>query len=394
LQEWGFEINPYDWCVANKTINGKQCTFLWHVDDLKMSHVDTDVVTGVINQLDTVFGKDTPITVQRGKVHEHLGMTLDCRVKGKVKMLMKECIKEMLEGLPEDMRGEAATPAASHLFKVNDNNPQPLNEERAMFFHHYVAKALFLCKRARPDIQTSVTFLSTRVKGPDEDDYKKLKRLMEHLRKTQDIELTLEADNLRVIKWWIDGSCAAHKDMRSHTGAVMSLGKGATHGASTRQKLNARSSTEAELIGVDDMMGQALWTRYFLQAQGCDVTDNIVHQDNKSAILLEKNGRASAGKRSRHLNVRHFFVTDRMEKNELTVEHCPTNEMTGDYFTKPLQGASFYKMRNRIMNIQDNNHDDEGWHLVVNKRRSKATIHRDGPRAQPSVSGPQECVGD
>ena len=228
LQEWGFEINPYDWCVANKTINGKQCTFLWHVDDLKMSHVDTDVVTGVINQLDTVFGKDTPITVQRGKVHEHLGMTLDCQVKGKVKMLMKECIKEMLEGLPEDMRGEAATPAASHLFEVNDNNPQPLNEERAMFFHHYVAKALFLCKRARPDIQTSVTFLSTRVKGPDEDDYKKLKRLMEHLRKTQDIELTLEADNLRVIKWWIDGSCAAHKDMRSHTGAVMLLGKGAT----------------------------------------------------------------------------------------------------------------------------------------------------------------------
>jgi len=155
-----------------------------------------------------------------------------------------------------------------------------------------------------------------------------------------------------VVKWWIDRSYAVHKDMRSHTGAVMSLGKGAVFGSSTRQKLTTRSSTEAELVSVDDIMGQVLWTQYFLEAQGYKVDDNIVYQDNKSAILLEKNGRGSAGKRLRHINVRYFFVTDRIEKNELTVECCPTEEMTGDYFTKPLQGALFIKMRDRIMNIQ------------------------------------------
>jgi hypothetical protein len=73
----GFKINPYDTCVANKMINGKQCTILWHVDDLKISHVDAEVVTNVIAMLSSEFGKEAPLTVTRGAIHEYPGMTLD-----------------------------------------------------------------------------------------------------------------------------------------------------------------------------------------------------------------------------------------------------------------------------------------------------------------------------
>jgi hypothetical protein len=96
----------------------------------------------------------------------------------------------------------------------------------------------------------------------------------------------------------------------------MSLGKGVVFGTSTRQKLNTKSSTEAELVGVNDVMPQALWTRYFLEAQGYKVTDNVIFQDNQSAILLEKNGRASSSKRTRHINIRYFFVADRIAQGE------------------------------------------------------------------------------
>jgi len=181
---------------------------------------------------------------------------------------------------------------------------------------------------------------------------------MQCLRDTKDLEHKIEINNIHIIKWWIDGSYAVHPDMRSHAGAMMLMGKGATYGSSTRQKLNMRSSTEAELVSVDNMMGQVLWTRYFLEAQGYKVNDNVVHQDNKSAILLEKNGRGSVGKRSRHLNVRYFFVTDRIAKEELQVECCPTEEMTGDFFTKPLQRSLFRKFRQHIMNLPTI-HDDE-----------------------------------
>ena len=349
LLKWGFEINPYDWCVANKMINGKQCTILWHVDDLKISHVDPKVVDKLLKDINGRFGKEAPISISRGKVHEYLGMTLDYATPGKVKIIMTDYVEKMLADLPADMRGEAATPAADHLFTVNEN-PEKLLEEKAQFFHHYVAKGLFLCKRARPDIQTAIAFLSTRVKSPDTDDYRKLARMMQYLRKTRHLFLTLEADNLNVIKWWADGSFAVHGDMRSHTGGAMSMGRGVVYGTSTRQKLTTRSSTEAELVAVDDIMSQVLWTRYFLEAQGYGIDDNVIYQDNMSTMLLVNNGRGSSSKRTRHINIRYFFVTDRVKKNEVRVEYCPTGDMVADYFTKPLQGSLFKKMRDFILN--------------------------------------------
>jgi len=310
LQNWGFEINPYDWCVANKNIDGLQCTILWHVDDLKISHKEPKVVDYVINLIAKEFGKEAPLTVNRGKTHEYLGMTLDFVSPGKVRIIMSRYIEDMLAELPDDMDGEVRTPASSHLFEVNSVDPAVLNEETATLFHHNVAKLLFLCKRARPDIQTAVAFLCTRVQSPDADDYKKLSRVMRYLRGTVNMPLTLEADNTYVMKWWVDASFAVHADMRSHTGGMLSLGKGTIYGTSTRQKLNTKSSTEGELVAVNDVMPQILWTRYFLEAQGYQAKDAIVYQDNQSTILLAKNGRASSSKRTRHINIRYFFVTD------------------------------------------------------------------------------------
>jgi hypothetical protein len=93
---------------------------------------------------------------------------------------------------------------------------------------------------------------------------------------------------MHIVKWWVDASFAVHPDMKSHTGDIMSLGKGAIYGTSTRQKMSTKSSTEAKLVGVNDVMPQVLWTRYFLEAQGYGVA--IVYQDNQSSILLEKHG--------------------------------------------------------------------------------------------------------
>ena len=98
-------------------------------------------------------------------------------------------------------------------------------------------------------------------------------------------------------------------------------------------------------------MPAVCWTRYFMEAQGYGIHENIVYQDNQSAILLEKNGMASSSKRTKHLNVRFFFVMDRIKKGELEVGWCPTEEMVGDFATKPVQGALFRKFRDLIMGV-------------------------------------------
>ena len=131
----------------------------------------------------------------------------------------------------------------------------------------------------------------------------------------------------------------------------MTFGKGAVQSLWKKQKLNTRSSTEAELVGADEIVTQILWTKHFMEAQGYTIEDNILHQDNKSTILLQENGRKSAGKRSRALNVRYFFLTDQVNKENLRITYCPTDDMTADYMTKPLQGEKFRKFQVEIMGL-------------------------------------------
>ena len=155
----------------------------------------------------------------------------------------------------------------------------------------------------------------------------------------------------------MDAAFAVHPDFKSHTGAVMTMGDGAIQSISRKQKLNTRSSTESELVGVDDVSTMILWTKLFLEAQGYEIRQNVIYQDNKSAILLEINGKRSAGKRSRALNIRYFFITDQVEKRNLEIKYCPTNDMLGDYFTKPLQGRKFLNFRKSILG--DGDHGDQ-----------------------------------
>jgi hypothetical protein len=131
---------------------------------LKISHVSEDVNTDIIKRINDEFGKESPITITRGKVHDYLGMTLDYSEKGKVKIKMLDYVDKMLTDLPAEMDGEALSPAANHLLTVNDYQTK-VDEKKAQLFHTHVAKTLFLCKRARPDLQTAVAFFSTRVKS-------------------------------------------------------------------------------------------------------------------------------------------------------------------------------------------------------------------------------------
>ncbi len=176
-----------------------------------------------------------------------------------------------------------------------------------------------------------------------------LGHLIEYLRATTEMPLILGADRSGVLNWHVDASFAVHPNMRGHTGAGLTLGRGNPIVCSTKQKMNTRSSTESELVGVDDMMPSILWTREFLKAQGYGVSDNVVFQDNKSTMLLERNGKASSSKRTKHINVRYFFITERIAKGQVRVEWSPTKEMVADFMTKPLQGSAFKRFRDLIM---------------------------------------------
>ena len=95
-----------------------------------------------------------------------------------------------------------------------------------------------------------------------------------------------------------------------------------------------------------------MWVPLFLETQGHSIKQNIVYQDNQSAIILDNNGKKSSGKRTRALNVRYFMVTDQVKKGHLIIRYCPTDNMVGDFMTKGLQGIKFSKFRNIIMGCE------------------------------------------
>ena len=291
---WGFVPIKYDDCVVNKMINGHQMMVVWHVDDLKVSHVDAGEVEKFIQQMEETFGKDTPLTVSCGQVHDNLGMTLDFRNKGEVRINMEHYINMMLQDACKEREGISNTPAAPHLFKTNSKDPQLLGTEQKKIFVHLMMQGLYLSQQGHPHIHTTIAFLCGRLRNPDEDDYKKLTRMIRYLEGTKDLILTLQANDDSIVQWWIDASYAVHEDMKGHIGATLSLGKGVIYSGSWKQRLVACSSTESELIGVYDVLPQVLWTKQFLEEQGWLDSTTVVYQDNTSSILLEKNGQSSS----------------------------------------------------------------------------------------------------
>eukprot|EP00957_Ditylum_brightwellii_P158588 12071421-Ditylum_brightwellii.AAC.1 len=181
----------------------------WHVDDLKISHMEINKVTKCIEHFKKIYGNR--MTAHCGKVHEYLGMDLDFSTPKVLKIGMIKYIKKIHEKFPEKIKSVAVTPAAEHLFEVRDDNKDKLlPEEQALAFHCTAAQLLFLSARTRPDIQTPVSFLCTRTRAPDEDDWGKLKCVLKYLYSTRHMKLCLTVENLKNITWWVDASYAVH----------------------------------------------------------------------------------------------------------------------------------------------------------------------------------------
>jgi hypothetical protein len=151
---------------------------------------------------------------------------------------------------------------------------------------HSITALLCLSKRVRPDILTAVSFLTRRVMNPQRDDWTKLVRTIKCLRKTRAKGMKLKLGEFISILAHIDVSYRVHWDMKSHTGVVIGIGQGPVYAKGGTQKLNTKSSTEAELVGVSDSTGQVVWTRNFLLEQSYNMGPATSYQDNVSTIAL------------------------------------------------------------------------------------------------------------
>ena len=345
LVEDGFEPNPYDPCVFNRqTANGRQVTIVLYVDDMLITCTDTHELDKVAAYLRKCY---TDITEHRGTIIDFLGMTFDFETEGKVRVTMQRLVDEIIAGC--GVIHECATPARANLFETRDASK--LDSKDHDYFRSYTAKLLYVAKRVRPEMLTAVSFLTTRATSPDTDDLAKLHRALGYLLGTRERGIVLCIGEEMSVQAFVDAAYGVHTSSgKSHSGCAIVLGQGGPiHVKSTKQKLVTKSSTEAELVALSDYASQAIWVRNFVIAQGYDVGPVVLHQDNMSCMALIKRG-GPASERSRHIDIREFWVKEKVDNKEAVVRHLPTGKMFVNVMTKPLQGLQFVSERNALSN--------------------------------------------
>jgi hypothetical protein len=198
----------------------------------------------------------------------------------------------------------------------------------------------YLAKRIRSDILTAVSFAATRVLCPDEDDLKKLERILSYLLYTKDQKMVLRIGSEILVRAFVDASFGTYDDMKSVTGVIIMIGRATVYVKRGKQKIITRSSTESELVGHSDALSQVLWIREFLIHQGIILGPAIVYQDNQSTICLANKGRSTSD-RTRHIKIRYFFIRHYIDAREIVIEYLPTGAMVADILTKPLHAGVF-----------------------------------------------------
>jgi hypothetical protein len=335
---------------------------------------------------DELIRRYKKVTFHKDDIINYLGMQLDFKEQGKCTISMKKYITNLIEDL--HVVGTSTTPSNDNLFNnkndINDNNinstiidnninstiiydnnnstindndnkmlntndDSMLNNNDKELYHSTVARLLYLAKRIRPDILLTISYLSTRVLSPTQSDMSKLYKVLKYINGTQELELILQPNNSNNIEIYVDASYGIHSDGKSHTGMCIKHGNGTIECKSTKQRINTKSSTESELIALSDMGTTAIWINEFIKHQQYNLTTTVIYQDNKSTITMINNGNNNK-ERTRHIDLRYFWLRDRIKSGEIIITYKQTKEMIADILTKSIQGKQFTYLREKLLN--------------------------------------------
>ena len=316
-----------------------------HVDDFLATCVNRCRLLDLAQRFQDRFGE---VKSQSGDVLSYVGTTIQIERTDEsvsVRMTMGKAIGDILA--ESAVEGVAQTPAADNIFDVKD--APLLSEDRRKRLHRLVAMTLYTAQRVRPDLLLPVSFLSSRVTCATEDDDAKLTRMLRYLNGTREVGIVLSCSLPILLSCYADASFAVHSDRKSHSADLCKIGDGLVSARSYKQKLVTKSSGESEFVCGSDAVSTAVGHRNFLIEQGHEMPPVVLYQDNTSAIALAQKGKP-ASDRTRHVDIRYFFVKDMIDSGDFAIEYLASDMMLADVLTKPIQGARYVAMRDQLLN--------------------------------------------
>lgn len=334
LKEIGFRRSEVDPCIYYN-VNGRLMTFIGvYVDDSLIASNDKQMQRILHDELHKRFKmKDL------GEANCCIGLRISrLRSNGEISIDQEKHIVELLQKFNMVDCNPAATPSDPNQKLTKEMCPKTEEEMEAMSnvpYQQLVGSLLYIAQGSRPDIAWSVNNVSKFNQNPGQSHWVAAKRILRYLKGTSNAKLKFTKNGNANFIGYCDSDYASDcEDRRSCSGYVFLLQNGAISWNSKRQQTVALSTTEAEYMSLASAVQEALWLRQFFKEFEDNEDGTVVNCDNRSALDLAST--TGYHKRTKHIDVRHHFLRQRVENKEIVLNHVGTNDMVADVLTKPL----------------------------------------------------------
>jgi hypothetical protein len=303
------------------------------------THVD-DVLSVAPNQklqdqFMESFGKKLAIKRHQGKQASYTGLTITRMADGGIRVTQDHFVQEILKKFPPSGKMVDTPAGADLLSETSEKSKISLSDKDSKLYISIIMSIMYLARLTRPDILFATTYLATKCADPTESDLIKAKRVVKYIASTPDVGIHYPPNCSMTLRVHADASHHIHPDGYGHTGIVIMLGNSFLHARSVKQKLQTLSSTESELIALQEASTYVVWLRHLLSELGFDMNKpTVVTQDNQSATWIAERG--GNFKRTKHLVGRLNFLKERIDNAEIEIKYCPTEDMPADFLTKAL----------------------------------------------------------
>ena len=332
----GFGVSDADPCLYLKETRYGIHMVCTHVDDLLSIAPNRQIQNAFME----AFGKHLKIKRHSGDVLSYIGLTIARQKNGNMKVTQDHYVQELVKKFGSEFQGKTAkTPAGNDLVTEDSGEEATkLNDKEKKLYLSLIMSLMYLARLTRSDILFATTYLATKSISPSRGDLRKAKRIVKYISGTMSVGVTYLYKNNMELMVHADASHLLHPEGYGHTGIIITVGDSIVYARSSKQKMQTLSSTESELIALQEASTLVVWMRYLLGDIGCPVSKpTIVTQDNQSATIIAEQG--GNFQRTKHLVGRFNYLRERIVNGDMVIKYRQTDRMPADYLTKPVNEA-------------------------------------------------------
>jgi hypothetical protein len=335
LREIGFNPTSADPCFYTRTSPHGTSMISVHVDDLLVTSPNDQEFKKNEQLLDSVFDLN-----RQYDDLSYISLNI-LKSKDGIKVSQQGMIEKIVKKFMVTPPSRPPSTPCGVNFLIRDPTSPLLNEKEKKTYLSLVMSLMYPARLTRPDILFPTTVLATFSSRPTEEDRKRLSRVLHYLASTKDEYVLFTPSDMK-LRIYCDASYLLHEDGLGHGGMILTLGSAPVYCRSWKHSMATRSSSEAELVTVEESVTYLIWMRRLLKEIGYSQPTTPIYQDNLSTILMATQG--GSFRRTKHLIGKERFLLQYIEAGEARLRHLPTKEMIADILTKPLAFASMQRL--------------------------------------------------